>query len=84
MPGAFPPLAKNSYVTDNAKQVVHTVLYGLSAPIEVNGQKYNGQMPAWKGTLSNADVAEVITYIRSSWGNTAGKIAEKDVAAVQK
>jgi mono/diheme cytochrome c family protein len=84
MPGAFPPLAKNGYVTGDPKQVVHTVLYGLSTPIEVNGQKYNGQMPAWKGTLSNADVAEVVTYIRGAWGNSAGKVTEKDVSAIQK
>jgi ubiquinol-cytochrome c reductase cytochrome b subunit len=84
VPGAFPPLAKNSYVTGDPKHVVHTVLYGLSQPIEVNGQKFSGQMPPWKGTLSNADVAAVISYIRSSWGNSASKITEKDVTAIQK
>jgi mono/diheme cytochrome c family protein len=30
---------------------------------------YNGQMPAWKGQLSNSDIADVITYIRGSLGN---------------
>ncbi|HEY0798412.1 MAG TPA: cytochrome b N-terminal domain-containing protein, partial [Candidatus Baltobacteraceae bacterium] len=80
-PGAFPPLAKNPYVTGNPKQVVHTVLYGLTGAIAVNGATYNGQMPPWKGQLSNADIADVITYVRSSWGNNASKVAEKDVAA---
>jgi ubiquinol-cytochrome c reductase cytochrome b subunit len=84
MPGAFPPLAKNTYVTGDGKQVVHTLLYGLSTPIEVNGQKYSGQMPAWKGTLSNADIAQVVSYIRGAWGNSSSKVTEKDVAATQK
>jgi ubiquinol-cytochrome c reductase cytochrome b subunit len=84
MPGAFPPLAKNSYVTGDSKQLIHTVLYGLSQPIEVNGQKFNGQMPPWKGTLSNADVAAVVSYIRASWGNGASKVTEKEVFAVGK
>ena len=84
MPGAFPPLAKNPYVTGDPKKVMHTLLYGLSGPIDVNGQKFNGQMPAWKGTLNNTDVADVVTYIRTSWGNTASKVTEKDVAVVGK
>ena len=41
-------------------------------------------MPAWQGTLSNADIAAVITYIRSSWGNKAAAVTEAQVAAVKK
>jgi ubiquinol-cytochrome c reductase cytochrome b subunit len=84
MPGVFPPLAGNSYVTGDPKAVIHTLLYGLNGKIEVKGASYNGQMPAWKGQLSNADIAAVITYIRSSWGNSAGAVTEADVAKVTK
>jgi ubiquinol-cytochrome c reductase cytochrome b subunit len=83
-PGAFPPLAGNPYVTGDPKQVMHTVLYGLTGPVSVKGATYNGQMPPWKGQLSNADVADVISYIRTSWGNSASKVTESDVAAVAK
>jgi len=41
-------------------------------------------MPAWKGQLTNAQIAGVITYIRSSFGNTASAVTEADVAKVQK
>lgn len=83
-PGAFPPLAKNPDVTGDPNKVIHTVLYGLQGKVEVNGAAYNGQMPAWKGQLSNAQVADVITYIRSSWGNSASAVTEADVAKIQK
>jgi ubiquinol-cytochrome c reductase cytochrome b subunit len=84
MPGTFPPLAGNTYVTGSPKAVAHTLLYGLSGPIEVAGTAYTGQMPAWKGTLSNADIANVITYIRTSWDNKAEAVTEAQVAAVKK
>jgi mono/diheme cytochrome c family protein len=84
-PGAFPPLAGNPYVTGDPKEVIHTVLYGLTGAITVKGAAYNGQMPPWKGTLSNADVANVISYIRSGLpGNSASKVTESEVAAVAK
>ena len=69
LPGAFPPLANNPTVTGDPQKIVGILLGGLRGSISVNGTTYNGQMPAWKGTLSNADIADVITYIRGSLGN---------------
>lgn len=69
LPGAFPPLANNPTVTGDPHKVIGIVLDGLHGSISVNGTTYNGQMPAWKGTLSNGDIADVITYIRGSLGN---------------
>jgi len=84
-PGAFPPLAGNDFVTGDPKQVITTVLNGKTGPITVNGAGYNGTMPAWKATLSNKDVANVVTYIRSALGNNhASAVKEKDVAAAKK
>ncbi len=83
-PGAFPPLAGNDVVTGDPKKVIHVLLYGLSGPLEVKGQKFNNVMPAWKGTLKNADIAAVATYIRSTWGNKASAVTEAEVAGVPK
>ncbi len=83
-PAVFPPLAGNSYVTGDSKQVIHTVLYGLNGAIQVGGKPFNGAMPPWKGQLSNADVADVISYIRGTWGNKASAVTEADVAKVTK
>jgi nitrite reductase (NO-forming)/hydroxylamine reductase len=84
-PGAFPPLANNPFVTGPAKDVITTVLNGKTGPITVNGQSYNGQMPPWKASLSNKDIAAVVTYIRTGLGsNHASAVTEKDVAKLKK
>ncbi len=81
--GVFPALAGNKDVTGDSKGVIHTLLYGLAGKA-IDGKTYGAQMPAWKGQLSNADIAAVITYIRSSWGNKASAVTEADVAKVPK
>jgi len=81
LPGTFPPLAGNAIVTGYANKVIGIVLNGLHGSISVNGQTYNGMMPPWKGTLSNKDVADVVTYIRGSLGsNKASAVTEAQVA----
>lgn len=79
-PGAFPPLADNPVVTGDPNKVIGILLNGLHGSITVAGQTYNGQMPPWKGNLSNADIASVITYIRGSLGNNhASAVTEAQV-----
>jgi ubiquinol-cytochrome c reductase cytochrome b subunit len=84
LPGAIPPLAANPYVTGTPNRVIRTVLNGMTGEISVNGAKYNGVMPAWRTKLSAAEVAAVITYIRSSWGNKAIPVTEAQVKAITK
>lgn len=81
VPGAFPPLAGNPVVTGDVKAVIHIIKNGLTGQIQINGQKYNGQMPPWKATLSNDQIASVVSYIRGSWGNTASAVTSAQVAA---
>ena len=82
VPGSFPPLANNPTVTGDPNKVIGIVLGGLHEPITVNGQSYNGQMPPWKGTLTNKEIADVVTYIRGSLGNNkASAVTEAQVAA---
>jgi ubiquinol-cytochrome c reductase cytochrome b subunit len=80
LPGSFPPLANNPVVTGDPNKVIGIVLTGLHESITVNGQTYNGVMPPWKGTLSNKDIADVISYIRGSLGNNhAAAVTEAQV-----
>ncbi len=84
MASVAPQLDGNSYVTGDTKPIIHTLLYGLQGPIQVNGKPWSGgAMPAWKGQLSNSEIASVITYIRSSWSNKAGPVKDGDVATVK-
>jgi mono/diheme cytochrome c family protein len=82
--GVGPPLAGNPDVTGAPAKVVHTLLYGLNEKITVAGKDYPGGMPAWKGQLSDAEIAGVASYIRSAWGNSAGPVKPADVAKVEK
>ncbi len=80
--GPFPPLAGNVDVTGaSTATLLATVLNGRSGPMQVRSQTYGGVMPAWKGQLSNAQIAAVLTYIRSAWGNKAPIVTEDQVAA---
>ncbi|RLA28999.1 MAG: hypothetical protein DRR15_16715, partial [Gammaproteobacteria bacterium] len=45
LPGAFPPLAQSDFLLGNRQEVMQAALFGLSGPITVNGQDYNGVMP---------------------------------------
>ena len=67
--GAFPPLAASDYLMANKERAIGIVLNGLNGPVTVNGAAYNGVMPAVQ--LSNTDVAAVLSYVRTSFGNKA-------------
>ena len=83
VPGAFPPLAQNPAVTGAPVAVIAIVKEGLTGRLVVNGQAYSGIMPAWKGVLSDEEIASAISYIRSSWKNQASGVSAADVAAVK-
>jgi len=65
----YPPLAGSEWVNGPESRVVRIILHGLVGDVEVQGQVYNGAMPAWGPTLSDEEIAAVATYIRSSFGN---------------
>jgi mono/diheme cytochrome c family protein len=81
LPGAFPPLAGSEFVLGDAERVVRIVLRGLSGPVTVGGLSFNGAMPAWADQLSDAEIAVVLTYVRTSFGNTAPAVTADVVAA---
>jgi len=84
VPGVFPPLVANPDVSGDAKRVIHTVKYGLNGNIVVKGKPYNGNMPAWDGTLSDMDIASVVSYIRTSLNNKSTAVTVAHVRAVKK
>lgn len=78
----FPPLAGTRWVTGNKARLISAVIHGLSGEIDVEGQKYNGVMPA-HGFLSDAQVAQVLTFIRQSFGNQAQSVSAEEVLDVR-
>ncbi len=71
MASVFPPLAKADFLMADRERAIRIVLKGLSGPVTVNGQQYNGVMPPLNEVLNNQQVADVLTYVTNSWGNTA-------------
>ena len=66
--GVFPPLAKSDYLKRPSNMLLDVILKGQGGLITVNGEKYNGQMPA-QGYLTNEQIADILNYARNSWGN---------------
>lgn len=81
--GVFPPLAGSEYVTGDKGVLIRMVLGGLSGEIEVNGTTYSGMMPPWGGFLTDEQVAQVLTYVRVSFGNEAEAVTTEEVAKVR-
>jgi cytochrome c oxidase cbb3-type subunit 2 len=83
IPGAFPPLKGNPAV-DNPDPTLHirTVLHGAHG-VTIGGVTYTSAMPPFEGQLSNADIANIANYERSSWGNHAKPVTPAEVAAVR-
>lgn len=78
VPGAFPPLAKSDYLMNRPDMGIGVLLQGISnEPITVNGTHYQGVMP--KLSLSDDQIASILTYVRNSWGNKSPAVKEKDV-----
>ena len=67
IPNAFPPLAKSDYLNADSKRAIDVVMHGLRGEITVNGKKINSVMPSQ--ILSDEEIADVLTYVYSSWGN---------------
>ncbi len=82
VPGMYPPLVKTEWVTGDKERLIRITLQGLSGEIEVNGITYNNIMPP-NSHLSNQEIADVLTYIRQSFGNDADEVTVDEVQRVR-
>jgi uncharacterized protein len=82
--GAFPPLDGSEWLTGRVDIPIAIVLHGLQGEITVKGKKYNSSMMPWAAALSDADIAAILTYARSSWGNRASAVTVAQVRATRR
>ena len=84
-PSGFPPLKGTKWVTGNEERLIKIILKGLHGPIEVNGQKYAGQVPMtpFGGMLKDDEVAAIATYVRNSFGNSAVPVSAEKVKTIR-
>jgi mono/diheme cytochrome c family protein len=83
--GQYPPLAGSEIVNGGTRRPTMIVLKGLQGPLTVKGQHYGSAvMQPWEKTLTDQKIADVLTYVRQEWGNTAGPVSPEGVAALRK
>ena len=81
VPSAFPSLVKTGNLTDK-NRLVKIVLQGMRGPIMVKGEKYDAEMASI--AISDQEVADVINYIRNTWGNKAPLMNVNEVTLAKK
>lgn len=81
--GTFPPLSESPWVSGDADRAVKVVLYGLHGPVDVLGKTYNLEMPPQGAVLPDDQVAAILTYVRSAWGNQSSAVTADFVKAVR-
>ncbi len=78
--GVFPPLAKSDFLMADKHRAIRGVVRGQSGEMVVNGQKYNGVMPPVM--LNDEQIAQVLTYVMNSWGNSGDVVTVEEVQKV--
>lgn len=81
IPNAFPPLAKSDYLNADVNRAIDVIVNGLSGEITVNGEKYNSVMT--KQMISSEEIANVLTYVYNSWGNSKQVVTKEMVDKIK-
>ena len=82
VPRLNPPLVKTSFVLGDKKVLIGIVLNGFDEPIEIDGDTFSNVM-ASHDFLKDQEIADVLTYVRNSFGNKASAVAPAEVATVR-
>jgi nitrite reductase (NO-forming)/hydroxylamine reductase len=82
LPGAFPPLAASDFLKADKNRAIHIVVNGLHGPVVVKGVQFNSVMPPM-AQLSDAEIADALTYVMNSWGNSFGSVTTAEVTTVR-
>ena len=78
VPGMHPPLGPGSWVEKEPAELIAILMKGLSGKIEVNGEVYKNFMPS-QANLTDQEMADVLSYIRSSFGNNLDPVTPEMV-----
>ena len=81
LPNVFPPLAGSDYLNADKNRAIKTVINGRQGEIIVNGKKFNNSMP--KFPFSDGDIANVLTFVYSSFGNAGLEVNPEEVKVLR-
>jgi mono/diheme cytochrome c family protein len=82
VPMMNPPLVNTTYVLGDKEKLITIVLNGFKEDVEINGQTYSNVMTPHKD-LTDQQIADVLTYVRHSFGNKASAVKVSDVKKVR-
>lgn len=82
VPKLNPPLIKTAWVTGDKKKLIQWVLHGSTEKVAIDGKYYSNNMPA-QDFLKDQEIADVLTYIRNSFGNKASAITATEVKNIR-
>ncbi len=82
VPGMNPPLVGTDWVTGGKERIVHGILKGLTTPLEIDGETYHNPMPSHQH-LTDKEIADVLSYVRSNFGNKASPVSAEEVKKVR-
>jgi mono/diheme cytochrome c family protein len=77
-----PPLINTDYVLGDKKRLINIVLNGFNEEVEINGEYYNNAMPP-HNFLNDQEIADVLTFVRNSFGNKATPVEISEVTAIR-
>jgi mono/diheme cytochrome c family protein len=80
--GMNPPLIKTKQVLGDKATLVKIVLNGMTGEVEINGDTYHNVM-APHSDLTDQEIADVLTYVRNSFGNKATAVTAREVKAIR-
>ena len=85
LPGVYPPLAGSDWVAGDAATLCKIVMHGLAGPIKVKGEDFKqlAVIPMPPMGLNDQQMADVLTYVRSNFGNQAPAVKPDEVKAVR-
>jgi len=82
VPRMNPPLIKTKYVLGDKTKLIRVLLLGLNEEVEIEGEYYSNPMPS-QAALKDEEIADVLTFVRNSFGNKASAITPAQVKAVR-
>ena len=82
VPGMYPTLQKTDWVNSDKSRLISLLLKGQQGEITVNGQVFRGVMPTHQ-YLTDEQIADVLTYVRSNYGNTASAVLPEEVTGIR-
>jgi cytochrome c553 len=82
--GQFPPLAGSEWITGKPERMIEVVLHGLQGKLEVAGKNYDLVMPPHKDSLTDPQISDIISYVRTTWGKKGSAVTKEQIAAMRK